>query len=506
MKSPLFQRRSLIGRKSHPERGVTIALVALAMVAIIAMAALSIDVVTLYLAREEAQRSADAAALTAARIISVSGITGDPNNSTGNWLQICGPDNGTNGIATRAAKSVVAQNTVGGIAPATINVTYSGGTNGTVGAGNADCTTLAGSAFGVNPLVTVQLTRPSLPTFFSRFWGNTGSNVSATATAEAFNPSGTLTSGNENQGTIIPVQPRCVKPWAVPNLDPLNPGNPPGCGANCKPFVGAPDGSIQNPGISLSGSGATGVIGETFWLVADCRRNPRNNCNLRLKGATTTQPQANFNNGSGNIQPPPNLLFLPAQVGTSVSAIPSCSNGNQYNQAIAGCDAMTNYSCGVPANNGVDLSLYPQTDTTDGVQCLIHQGDTTDWTDSSGQDYLSQTPLGQPAAYPFQMLAGGNNPLVAAGLPAGTSVSSSPNIVSLPIYDTVTAPVFTTGNASTVTFVGFLQVFINAVDDNGNVNVTVLNVSGCSNGSGGNVGSNPVSGTSPVPVRLITPP
>jgi len=45
-------------------------LVAIAMVAIIAMAALSIDVVTLYLAREEAQRSADAAALGAARVLS----------------------------------------------------------------------------------------------------------------------------------------------------------------------------------------------------------------------------------------------------------------------------------------------------------------------------------------------------------------------------------------------------------------------------------------------------
>ncbi len=55
-------------------------LVALAMVAIIAMAALSIDVITLYLAREEAQRSADAAALAAARVISLSGMTGDPSN------------------------------------------------------------------------------------------------------------------------------------------------------------------------------------------------------------------------------------------------------------------------------------------------------------------------------------------------------------------------------------------------------------------------------------------
>jgi hypothetical protein len=53
--------------------------------------------------------------------------------------------------------------------------------------------------------------------------------------------------------------------------------------------------------------------------------------------------------------------------------------------------------------------------------------------------------------------------------------------------------------------VGFLQVFINAVDQYGNVDVTVLNVAGCSNGTGDRVGS-PVTGSSPVPVRLITPP
>jgi uncharacterized membrane protein len=58
-------RRSTLSR--HHERGITMVLVAMALVAIVAMAALSIDVVTLYLAREEAQRSADAAALGAAR-------------------------------------------------------------------------------------------------------------------------------------------------------------------------------------------------------------------------------------------------------------------------------------------------------------------------------------------------------------------------------------------------------------------------------------------------------
>jgi len=50
------------------------ALVALAMVAIVAMAALSIDIGTLYQASAEAQRAADAGALAAARVISLSGM------------------------------------------------------------------------------------------------------------------------------------------------------------------------------------------------------------------------------------------------------------------------------------------------------------------------------------------------------------------------------------------------------------------------------------------------
>jgi hypothetical protein len=105
-------------------------------------------------------------------------------------------------------------------------------------------------------------------------------------------------------------------------------------------------------------------------------------------------------------------------------------------------------------------------------------------------------------AYPFQILAGSANSLVSAGLAANTPITSSPSIVALPIYDS-TQNVNATGTTN-LTFVGFLQVFINAADNKGNVNVTVLNVSGCSNGSG-TVGS-PIPGTSPVPVRLITPP
>jgi hypothetical protein len=51
--------------------------------------------------------------------------------------------------------------------------------------------------------------------------------------------------------------------------------------------------------------------------------------------------------------------------------------------------------------------------------------------------------------------------------------------------------------------VGFLQVFVTQANGDGSLNVTVLNVAGCSNSA-----TNPpvpASGTSPVPIRLITP-
>lgn len=483
-------------------------LVALAMIAIIAMAALSIDVITLYLAKLEAQRAADTAAVAAAKVIALSGITGDPGNQSGNWELICGPDDGTKGLATRIAKATAAQNTIGGIAATTVTVTYAAGDGNSIGPGVADCSTLAAStAFGVNPIVNVQLTRAALPNFFSRIWGNAGTNINASASAEAFNPSNSGTVGNQTTGgPLTPVQPRCVKPWIVPNLDPRNPD---GCTdfSSCAKFVGLADGSIQHPGISLNGgpSPNNGVIGETFWLIADCRHN-QTSCMFRKIGANGVQPQANYSNGGGFIQPPPNLMYVPGQVGTPVIAIPSCTSGDSYEEAIEGCDQPTNYSCGVPSANVADLRQNPATPTSDGVQCLIHQGNQNDLSGPTGQDYLNTNgnPFGAPGTFPFQILAGSSNPLVTSGLPSGTPITTSASIVSLPIYDNVAANNLLENNTNNVTFVGFLQVFINAADNNGNVNVTVLNVAGCGNGSPP-VG-NPVTGNSPLPVRLITPP
>lgn len=192
MKRP-FIRRVRPGLRR--EDGITIVLVAVAMVAIVAMAALSIDVVTLYLARMEAQRAADAGALAAARVISVSGLTGDPGNTSGSWGPVCG--NGGANIATQAGQAAATQSSVDGVVP-TVTVKYSAGTAAPV----PDCSSGLPAAFSVNPLVTVQVTRNNLPTFFSRLWGNTGNTVNATAVAEAFNSSnsGTVTGGTTKIG------------------------------------------------------------------------------------------------------------------------------------------------------------------------------------------------------------------------------------------------------------------------------------------------------------------
>jgi Flp pilus assembly protein TadG len=160
MKPPAIPRPRRTGLPRHSrqrERGITMVLVAIAMVAIIAMAALSIDVITLYLAREEAQRSADESALAAARVISLSGITGDPGNVSGQWVTICGPA----GTATLAATAVATQSAVGGTVATTVNVTYSYGT----GAQTSDCSTLIPGPFGVNPQVNVQSRDPACPLF-----------------------------------------------------------------------------------------------------------------------------------------------------------------------------------------------------------------------------------------------------------------------------------------------------------------------------------------------------
>jgi hypothetical protein len=497
MRSPFIQRPGRNSAHRVRERGVTLALVAVSIFSIIAMAALSIDVGTLYQASAEAQRAADAGALAAARFISISGITGNTNLAV-HWQDICG---GGTPAASLVAIAVAQQNTVAGTTIPAPTVTYSAPGSAT---GSTDCSTLT-NAFAVNPMVTVQVTQSSLPTYFSRIWGRTGSSVSATATAEVFNPSNSKSYASS--GEVVPVQPRCVKPWIIPNYEPWIPAAcsaPPGNA--CNPFVDPATGTIKDPGIAADNQNF--VIGQTFSLTAACRFKGAT-CTLgRGNKKTLLQPVANVGSGGGpgggaHLPPPPNLEYLPGEVLASSVALPFAKNGacsdvsSNYAQAIAGCDQSTKYQCGLQKANNVDLSSNPgPNDTPNGGQCLIHQGNGT-----SGQDTLNNGAVSPVASYPFQIKAGSNNPLIGGGASGGDVITSSTSIVSLPIYDSDAVTSFP-NPVNNVTIIGFLQVFINSVDNFGNVSVTVMNVAGCGNAATGTA----LTGTSPVPVRLITPP
>jgi Flp pilus assembly protein TadG len=477
MLRPLIKRPGRSAPHRTRERGVTMALVALSMVAIIAFAALAVDLGSLYEAKAEAQRSADAAALAAARVISESGLTGDPTNTDGNWALICG---GMTSPASMAAQSVANENLVGNAIPSTVNVYY--GTN--AGAVTATDCSAAGANFGVNPVVSVYVKQATLPTFFAHVFSlvnGTGANsgVSATAYAEAFNPSGS------NNGTPISVQPRCVKPIIIPNLDPRHTTAP--------TFVTLPSGQITTPGMVAN----NGVIGERFYLEPDC--GTTGSC-----GLLNNPPIAN---GTG-------VQYVPgAASGITPVAIPTsggtCSSlNNSWTQDVAGCDQSTVYQCGVQLSNVVDLSENPAiADTQDALQCLINQG-VANTKLASGQDTLGSyiSGVGTPPVYPFQILAGSGNPLVInAGLASGSAITTSTSIMSIPIYDQTNPATLTAAPGTTnVTIVGFLQVFVNATDSANGIDVTVLNVSGCGNGVSSTAAAD--KGTSPVPIRLISPP
>src|SRR5215467_3697815 len=179
--------RGAVSPERMRERGVTILIVAVAMIAMLAMLALAIDVVSLYAAEGEAQRTADAAALAGAKVFVSSGFTsgqlGDPTSGTAQGL-VC---NGSTGLADFEAQTVANSNPIAGVAATTVTTFCTWATN--------------------NPQITVTVQRTGLPSFFARIWGGRIVSVTRSAKAEAYNPSGQL----------VPIQVHSVKPWLIPN-------------------------------------------------------------------------------------------------------------------------------------------------------------------------------------------------------------------------------------------------------------------------------------------------
>jgi Flp pilus assembly protein TadG len=431
------------------ERGITLLFVVVAIFALLGMAALAIDLVTLYVSKAEAQRVADAAALAGAKVLVDGGVTADPTNSANQWDTACD-------LATVQAQQVASLGSIGGVAPplASINVCF--GFNGSACSAACPTTGNSGSGFGVNPQVGVTLHSATLPLFFSKIWAQKTATVSATGLAEAFNPS----------GTNFPVATKCVMPWLLPNIDP---GNTAGNGR----LIRLPSGQIRNAGPPSSG----GKIGESLNLIFGCKSN---DCTLPL-----IQPVAT--SGSDTYYP----LDLP---NPAVSG-PSCSLGGLvYQQNIVACNP-TPIACGDQVTVNSSLKPVDQANNQSAVQCLIGA---TGAAPGVGQDSLNTV------SFPFTIQPGANNPLVLNGKIASTDIiSSSPSIVSIPIYDSGIPLSSRAAPVSPVTVIGFMQVFVTG-SANGNPTLKVLNVSGC--GTTARTSSVAAIGTnenSSVPVRLI---
>src|ERR1700722_12557616 len=168
-------------RQRNGERGNTLFLVAGFLFVMLGIGALAIDLASMYVARNESQRAADSAALAGAKVFVESGCV------------TLGDCTGQEGLATTRATQAALQSLVAGqpVTVQAINFTET----------------------PQNPQITVQIVSSNLPLYFASAVGITSApNVGATATAEAYNPSGAA-GGSPIYCTS------CVRPWLIPNCD-----------------------------------------------------------------------------------------------------------------------------------------------------------------------------------------------------------------------------------------------------------------------------------------------
>jgi hypothetical protein len=418
-------------RSAGRERGATLLFVAVALVALLSIAALAIDLGILYVARNEAQRAADAAALAGAYTFITSGCTSQGGCVAGGAQET---------QARQQAELIGTQNSIIGqgalIQDGDINFAY---------------------PTPEEPQITVMVERSSargdaIPTIFAKLFGVASSGISASATAEAYNPSGAA-SGSPPVGTT------CVAPFLVPNCDPNHYNTPAGnantaCGSNSGYFIDPNTGAIEN------GSSPNSVIGQVWQLHYG-----------------STGPS----NGGA-----PSQWYLLAYNGSQ--------SGSNLKQFIAECSPIT-INCGdqLQTYNGKSNGPVDQ-----GVEDRIHAGGLGM---NQGQDTIDTS-----SGPPFPITGGLNNP--ASNLVGQSYFGPSDSVVTVPIYNGQSL----SSGGSTVTVIGFMQLFLQDAEHSGTsdyVNAVIMNVSGCpsgsvtSGGSGGTPSSVTSTGGSPIAIRLI---
>ena len=381
------------------ERGQTIALVAVAILGFLAMAALAIDLTTLYVAHGEIQRAADAAALAGAKAFVDSGVTTSPSNTSLQTLALT--------MATDFATAVVSQNHVAGAQAQFINGTPQVSLNiSTSGNPNAPG----------NPRVTVSLQRTDLPLFFAKIWGNSIASVSATAIAEAFNPA----YSQANTGAFIPSAPKCVKPFLVPNNDQNQ---------SSTAFIDPTTGAIApapNP-----------FIGETIILSSACNGN------------SCANPK--FTKPLGNEYLP--MLLPDIHRFCPSSSAPGCSGlGTSFQASTECCDGtIFDYlQCGVSGTtaawNPIANPGPPSRAAQAGLRCLIHEPQ---------QDTLNTTFKNSG----LLQIQAGSYSQARYNIAPGSLISTSDSIITVPLFDASNW----SASSQQVNIVGFLQLFVNSV-------------------------------------------
>ncbi|MGH7870336.1 MAG: hypothetical protein ACREP9_22510, partial [Candidatus Dormibacteraceae bacterium] len=310
-----------------------------------------------------------------------------------------------------------------------------------------------------NPSITVTVTKTGLPTFFARIWGAGANTARATATAEAYNPS----------GSGIPIQIANVKPWLIANCDPTATPPPPPC-ANGFFVDSRTTYGISNPSF---------YIGQYF---------------------TFTQTKTPTTGGYYAIDLPQATVCPSASTQPGCGHLGSGGSSGIYHDNIA-CFNPAQLTCGSTVT--VDsLSGTLGLQTEEGTQCLIH---TTANGNSKNSCALDPAPdcfkiIG--GAPPVIVDGGGSNPNPAMRV---ANISRSDSIVTVPIFDFKTSAddpcPLGTCSGQLVTIVGFLQLGIQHVSATGVIKGYILNASGCDPADAGPAVSG--GGVSPVPVRLI---